>query len=85
MPLNAGIKLKDGFASLAVKVLGTLIQTITTTENKELFARAIYDINEHCACLESANNLKEALHTAHCCCNISISISISISIISIII
>lgn len=63
--LNVGVKLKDEFANLGVKVLGTPIDTIMTTEDRELFARAMDDINEHCARSESADNMEEALHAAH--------------------
>ncbi|KAI6127125.1 hypothetical protein F5141DRAFT_1085700 [Pisolithus sp. B1] len=39
--LNVGIKLKDEFAGLGVKVLGTPIETIITTEDRQLFAQAM--------------------------------------------
>ncbi|QPG75165.1 Carbamoyl-phosphate synthase [Brettanomyces nanus] len=63
--LNVGVKLRDEFADLGVKVLGTPIETIMTTEDRELFARAMEQINEKCAKSESANNLQEALNAAH--------------------
>ncbi|KAG0704073.1 hypothetical protein DFH29DRAFT_913533 [Suillus ampliporus] len=44
--LNVGIKLKDEFAALGVQVLGTPIETIITTEDRQLFAQAMEDIGE---------------------------------------
>ncbi|VEU24213.1 DEKNAAC105472 [Brettanomyces naardenensis] len=63
--LNVGVELKDEFASLGVKVLGTPIDTIMTTEDRELFARAMDQIDEKCAPSESADNIEEALKAAH--------------------
>ncbi|KAJ8658415.1 carbamoyl-phosphate synthase, large subunit [Lichtheimia ornata] len=62
--LNVGIKLKDEFESLGVKVLGTPIDTIITTEDRDLFAQALYEINEKCAQSASAVNHEEALAAA---------------------
>ncbi|CAG8559147.1 12915_t:CDS:2 [Ambispora leptoticha] len=62
--LNVGIKLKDEFESLGVKVLGTPIETIITTEDRELFAQKMQEINERCAESASAVNLQEALEAA---------------------
>ena len=59
--LSVGIQLKDEFESLGVKVLGTPIDTIITTEDRELFARSMDSIGEPCAKSKSANNLQEAL------------------------
>ncbi|KAF7617917.1 aspartate carbamoyltransferase [Aspergillus flavus] len=59
--LQVGIQLKDEFESLGVKVLGTPIDTIITTEDRELFARSMDSINEKCAKSASASNLEEAL------------------------
>ncbi|KAM0512055.1 hypothetical protein ACHAPE_009299 [Trichoderma viride] len=60
--LQVGIQLKDEFESLGVKVLGTPIDTIITTEDRELFARSMDSIGEKCAKSASANNVEEALH-----------------------
>jgi carbamoyl-phosphate synthase/aspartate carbamoyltransferase len=62
--LSVGIKLKDEFESLGVKVLGTQIDTIITTEDRELFARAMEEIGEKCAESASAVNTEEALTAA---------------------
>ncbi|KAI9321019.1 hypothetical protein BX666DRAFT_2024622 [Dichotomocladium elegans] len=62
--LNVGIKLKDEFESLGVKVLGTPIDTIITTEDRDLFAQALFEINEKCAKSASAINHEEALAAA---------------------
>jgi carbamoyl-phosphate synthase/aspartate carbamoyltransferase len=59
--LQVGIQLKDEFESLGVKVLGTPIDTIITTEDRELFARSMDSIGEKCAKSASANNVDEAM------------------------
>ncbi|ODV95474.1 hypothetical protein PACTADRAFT_43112 [Pachysolen tannophilus NRRL Y-2460] len=59
--LGVGIKLKDEFESLGVKVLGTPIDTIITTEDRELFARSMEEIGEKCAKSKAASSLQEAL------------------------
>ncbi|WRT68279.1 carbamoyl-phosphate synthase, large subunit [Kwoniella shivajii] len=58
--LGVGIKLKDEFAKLGVKVLGTPIETIITTEDRDLFAKAMEEIGEKCAESASAVTLEEA-------------------------
>ncbi|KAI8580347.1 hypothetical protein K450DRAFT_238087 [Umbelopsis ramanniana AG] len=62
--LNVGIKLKDEFEGLGVKVLGTQIDTIITTEDRDLFAQALYEIDEKCAPSASAVTVPEALAAA---------------------
>ena len=59
--LQVGIQLKDEFERLGVKVLGTPIDTIVTTEDRELFSRSMDSINEKCAKSASASTLDEAL------------------------
>jgi carbamoyl-phosphate synthase/aspartate carbamoyltransferase len=59
--LQVGIQLKDEFEGLGVKVLGTPIDTIITTEDRELFARSMEAIGEKCAKSASANNVEEAM------------------------
>jgi carbamoyl-phosphate synthase/aspartate carbamoyltransferase len=59
--LQVGIQLKDEFEELGVKVLGTPIDTIITTEDRELFARSMETIGEKCAKSASANNIDEAM------------------------
>ncbi|ANB14448.1 bifunctional carbamoylphosphate synthetase/aspartate transcarbamylase [Sugiyamaella lignohabitans] len=59
--LNVGIQLKDEFESLGVKVLGTPIDTIITTEDRELFARSMEEIGEKCAKSATASTTAEAL------------------------
>lgn len=59
--LQVGIQLKDEFEALGVKVLGTPIETIITTEDRELFARSMESIGEKCAQSASANNVEEAM------------------------
>ncbi|AFR92748.1 carbamoyl-phosphate synthase, large subunit [Cryptococcus neoformans C23] len=63
--LNVGIKLKDEFPKLGVKVLGTPIETIITTEDREMFARAMEEIGEKCAESATAVNLTEAIEAAN--------------------
>ncbi|KAF4467886.1 hypothetical protein FALBO_5232 [Fusarium albosuccineum] len=60
--LQVGIQLKDEFEELGVKVLGTPIDTIITTEDRELFARSMDSIGEKCAESASASNIDEAMH-----------------------
>ncbi|KAJ5965189.1 uncharacterized protein N7479_005065 [Penicillium vulpinum] len=59
--LSVGIQLKDEFEGLGVKVLGTPIDTIITTEDRELFARSMDSINEKCAKSASASTIEESL------------------------
>ncbi|RLV91040.1 Protein URA2 [Spathaspora sp. JA1] len=63
--LSVGIALKDEFESLGVKVLGTPIDTIITTEDRELFANAMNEIDEKCARSEAVNNVEEAIEAAN--------------------
>ncbi|KAL1874497.1 Carbamoyl-phosphate synthase [Diaporthe australafricana] len=60
--LQVGIQLKDEFEELGVKVLGTPIDTIITTEDRELFARSMESIGEKCAKSASASSVDEAMH-----------------------
>ncbi|EEA21481.1 Carbamoyl-phosphate synthase [Talaromyces marneffei ATCC 18224] len=59
--LQVGIQLKDEFEALGVRVLGTPIDTIITTEDRELFARSMESIGEKCAKSASASNIDEAM------------------------
>ncbi|KAF2754498.1 carbamoyl-phosphate synth [Pseudovirgaria hyperparasitica] len=59
--LQVGIQLKDEFEELGVQVLGTPIDTIITTEDRELFARSMESIGEKCAKSASANSVDEAM------------------------
>lgn len=62
--LSVGIQLKDEFESLGVKVLGTPIDTVITTEDRELFAQAMEEIGEKVAQSAAASNTEEALAAA---------------------
>ncbi|KAF8840122.1 carbamoyl-phosphate synth [Paxillus ammoniavirescens] len=62
--LNVGIKLKDEFAALGVQVLGTPIETIITTEDRQLFAQAMESIGERCAQSNTATTTEEAVTAA---------------------
>ena len=62
--LNVGIKLKDEFAALGVRVLGTPIETIVATEDRQLFAAAMEQIGEKCAQSASATTIDEAVVAA---------------------
>ncbi|OJA11339.1 hypothetical protein AZE42_04930 [Rhizopogon vesiculosus] len=62
--LNVGIKLKDEFAALGVQVLGTPIETIIVTEDRQLFAQAMEDIGERCAQSATATTPDEAVAAA---------------------
>ena len=59
--LQVGINLKDEFEGLGVKVLGTPIETIRITEDRELFARDMESFGEKCAPSASASSIEEAL------------------------
>ncbi|RKF73828.1 Protein pyrABCN [Golovinomyces cichoracearum] len=59
--LQVGIALKDELEELGVKVLGTPLDTIITTEDRELFARSMESIGEKCAKSASATTVEEAL------------------------
>ncbi|CAI5756041.1 unnamed protein product [Candida verbasci] len=63
--LSVGIALKDEFESLGVKVLGTPIDTVITTEDRELFASAMAEINEKCARSEACSSVKECVDAAN--------------------
>lgn len=63
--LSVGIALKDEFESLGVKVLGTPIDTVITTEDRELFASAMEEINEKCARSEACSTVKECIDAAN--------------------
>ena len=62
--LNVGIKLKDEFAGLGVQVLGTPIETIITTEDRQLFAAGMEQIGEKCAQSATATTIDEAILAA---------------------
>ncbi|KAF6756698.1 aspartate carbamoyltransferase [Ephemerocybe angulata] len=59
-----GIYLKDEFEGLGVKVLGTQIETIITTEDRQLFADAMAEIGEKCAESSTATTVEEAINAA---------------------
>lgn len=63
--LSVGIALKDEFEGLGVKVLGTPIDTVITTEDRELFASAMEEINEKCARSEACSTTEEAVEAAN--------------------
>ena len=58
--LQVGIELKDEFAALGVRVLGTPIDTIITTEDRKMFANSMESIGEKCAKSASACSVEEA-------------------------
>ncbi|CEH13480.1 carbamoyl-phosphate synthase [Ceraceosorus bombacis] len=59
--LNVGIAIKEELVKMGVRILGTPIDTIITTEDRELFARSMEQIGERCAPSASAVNWEEAL------------------------
>jgi len=62
--LNVGIKLKDEFEALGVKVLGTPIATLIETEDRQRFADAMAQIGEKCAESATATTADEAVVAA---------------------
>ncbi|KAJ2553527.1 Carbamoyl-phosphate synthase [Coemansia sp. RSA 1933] len=63
--LNIGVQLRDEFAGLGVQVLGTPIETIMLTEDRELFAAAMAEIGEKCAKSHAASSIDEAVAAAN--------------------
>ncbi|KNZ54234.1 carbamoyl-phosphate synthase small subunit [Puccinia sorghi] len=63
--LSVGIALADEFEGLGVKVLGTPISTVVTTEDRELFASAMAEIGERCATSASATSIEASLTAAN--------------------
>ncbi|KAG0048200.1 hypothetical protein BGZ83_006804 [Gryganskiella cystojenkinii] len=63
--LSVGIKMKDEFAGLGVRVLGTPIETIIATEDREIFAQRMLSIGEKIAQAQTAVNLQEAVSAAN--------------------
>ncbi|KAF9195090.1 hypothetical protein BGZ50_005155 [Haplosporangium sp. Z 11] len=63
--LSVGIKMKDEFAGLGVRVLGTPIETIIATEDREVFAQRMLSIGEKIAQAQTAVNVQEAIAAAN--------------------
>eukprot|EP00599_Poterioochromonas_sp_BG-1_P014407 CAMPEP_0173162894 /NCGR_PEP_ID=MMETSP1105-20130129/19587_1 /TAXON_ID=2985 /ORGANISM="Ochromonas sp., Strain BG-1" /LENGTH=1492 /DNA_ID=CAMNT_0014082827 /DNA_START=54 /DNA_END=4533 /DNA_ORIENTATION=+ len=65
--LNVGVELwKAGiFQKYNCRVLGTPIETIIATEDREIFAQKLHSINERLALSYSANTIEEAVVVAH--------------------
>jgi carbamoyl-phosphate synthase/aspartate carbamoyltransferase len=59
--LNVGVQLKSEFEGLGVKVLGTPIETIEITEDRDLFANALTQIGEKMAVSASATTIDQAI------------------------
>ena len=63
--LNIGVKMKDEFSDLGVTVLGTPINTIIMSEDRDMFAEFLRGINEPTANNKSADNLEDAIAVAN--------------------
>lgn len=63
--LNVGIKLRDEFEELGVKVLGTPIATLIETEDRQRFADAMLQIGEKCAESATATTPDDAVIAAN--------------------
>ncbi|PVF94065.1 putative URA2-multifunctional pyrimidine biosynthesis protein [Serendipita vermifera] len=63
--LNVGIKLRDEFEGLGVKVLGTPIRTLIETEDRQRFADAMLQIGEKCAESATATTPDDAVLAAN--------------------
>ena len=63
--LQVGVDLEEEFPELHCEVLGTPINTIKLTEDRELFARHMESIDIPCAKGESAISLDKAIHAAN--------------------
>jgi carbamoyl-phosphate synthase small subunit len=62
--LNVSVQMKDEFEKLGVKVLGTPIEAIILSEDRELFAKTMASIGERCAVSASAKCTEEAIQVA---------------------
>eukprot|EP00835_Amoeboradix_gromovi_P004660 NODE_376_length_9826_cov_0.285288.p1 type:complete len:2007 gc:universal NODE_376_length_9826_cov_0.285288:6312-292(-) len=62
--LNIGVEMKNEFETLGVKVLGTPIDAIIMSEDRDKFAEFLTSINEPTAHNKSADNLEDALQVA---------------------
>jgi len=65
--LNCGIKLKENgiLDYYNVRVLGTPIETIEMTEDRELFAKKLQEVNEKVAPSDIARNVEECIAVAN--------------------
>jgi hypothetical protein len=65
--LNCGIALfREGyFEKMGVSILGTPVEVILATEDREIFSEKLQEINEKIAPSISARNLGDALQAAH--------------------
>ncbi|KCV72588.1 likePyrABCN [Fonticula alba] len=63
--LNVGIELHQELKELGVQVLGTPIETVILTEDRELFAKAMEEIGESCAESSPATSMEEAIDAAN--------------------
>ena len=63
--LNCGVKLQESgvFAKYNVDVLGTPIQSIEWTEDRQLFAEKMAEIGEHVAPSEAAYSVEQVNNT----------------------
>lgn len=62
--LNVGVKMRSEFSKLGVQVLGTPIEAIIATEDRQIFADKLAEIQEKCAKSMSATNITEAINAA---------------------
>ena len=62
--LNVGVQMRNEFDELGVTVLGTPIEAIVLTEDRELFAKTMMSIGEKCATSASATSTEEAICVA---------------------
>eukprot|EP00486_Rosalina_sp_Unknown_P002023 CAMPEP_0201565384 /NCGR_PEP_ID=MMETSP0190_2-20130828/4475_1 /ASSEMBLY_ACC=CAM_ASM_000263 /TAXON_ID=37353 /ORGANISM="Rosalina sp." /LENGTH=567 /DNA_ID=CAMNT_0047982817 /DNA_START=1118 /DNA_END=2818 /DNA_ORIENTATION=+ len=65
--LNCGIKLKENgiLEHYGVRVLGTPVETIEMTEDRQVFAEKLAEVNEKVAPSATATNIKEAIGVAN--------------------
>eukprot|EP01134_Creolimax_fragrantissima_P006085 CFRG6085T1 len=64
--LNVGVDMYNmgAFAKHNVEVLGTPVQTLITSEDRDLFAKALHDINQPVAVSQAVGTVQEALRVA---------------------
>lgn len=62
--LNVGVAMKEEFENAGVRVLGTPIETIVLTEDRDLFAKKMAEIGEKCAKSKACTSTDEAVQAA---------------------
>lgn len=62
--LNVGVQMRNEFQNLGVQVLGTSIETIMATEDRDIFGKKLEEISERMAVSKTAETMEEAFEAA---------------------